>query len=176
MEGMILNFEEEKKKQEERQAMLEEYQAKIEDKCYDLFQWYQTEEGGSLSVDEAYLKAAKVMEDSETYLRLNEGIDGRDMQVRKWIDVEFLEKHMNWQYMDREQKDKVLWNLGINTRQFQSKQTVRRMKEGVKEVEKEVVEGYERMDMEWLHKRDDDYSHYASDQVRDLVFGKRYFG
>jgi len=175
-EDNILSFEQEKKKQEEKKGMLDAYHTKIENECYDLFQWYQTEDGGKLSLEEAYLKAAKAMEEADECIKVNEGVDGRDMQVRKWVALSFLEQHANWKYLDKEGKSKVLWKLGFNTRNFAYKQTTRRVYNNTKMKEEAIIEGFERMDKGWLNMRREDYSHYASDEVRMVSDNKRYGG
>lgn len=98
------------------------------------------------------------------------------MQGRKSVPLSFLQEDTNWDYIDTKQKDKTLWELGFNTVGFNYKQTTRRVFSKTKMKEEVIIEGFERMDKQWLNKRDKDYTHYASDGVRNIFDNKRYGG
>lgn len=167
-EGNIVNFKEEQLKQEDRRKVLQDKKAYIEEEAYDLFHWYQTEDGGGLTAGEAYVKAEEALKGAEDYLKLFEGCKGSGAQVLESISVDLLKEHCNWDNLSHEEKCKTLWKLGVNTKDFPfCTRSVRRY-HGKEIVEEWVVQGFERKDKGWLEMRDSNFNRYASVEVLGL--------
>lgn len=96
--------------------------------------------------------------------------------------VDELKDKFNWHCLKDREKDRLLWNLGMDTYNCQWDTHLRRvwdirgnekLPKKAQLLIKEVVYGNERLDDEWLNLRKEDYSFYASYEARNYKL--RYF-
>ena len=163
----VVSFEEKKEEIQSRRQHLD-----VE--CRAAMEWFK-EQG--YTIGEAYQKCQEYLKRLEAYWRLiPDGEERANMQVQKVVGIDVLEKHTEWNKLNERERNRLLWDLGFNTRDFHTGCMERIIRDGSKLIMKEVVFGMERLDKEWLNKRDDNYEHYASFEAMEQGSWRRYGG
>lgn len=161
----IVSLEDKRKEYQSRESY-------IKKECADAYGWFLDQ---GKTPHEAFKEAESYKERLDHYWKLiPSGRAGAGMQIQKVISVELLEQHTDWLERDESGRGRLLWDLGINSRDWHTGRMERLVRDGPKLVMRDVVFGMERLDKEWLGKRDADYSHYASLEARAQGDYKRY--
>ena len=134
----------------------------LKDNYHDLYLWFLDE---GLDKGDALGKIRDVNRLEEYYWKFTEGIN---LQIS--YNTNDL-KDYGWGEMGKYERENLLWNLGVDVRNFNYYTEERRVMEGTSLKMKEVVWGNERLDKEWCTKKKWDFcnfTYYASDEARSI--------
>lgn len=134
------------------------------------------EEGKSES--EALEMIKVIVSDGDLYLRKTEHIT---VPIR--FKISWLKAHTNWSTMSYKEKDRLLWGIGMDSRNYKYEEgrlfcgenTV----DGYRYNLVEYVYGQERLDKGWLELRKPvnngtGYTYYSSEEARDYVWFRKH--
>ena len=70
--------------------------------------------------------------------------------IDKSVSLDFLKENANWDNISAKEQDKILWDMGFNTKRYKYVIDVSCMREGGKVKCGKVLLGAERLDKQWL--------------------------
>lgn len=146
---------------------MKEFTKELKEECEDLYLFFIEEKG--MTEGEALSATADQRKAIKEYNSMYDGCGMYNSQVQKSLPLETLRENTNWSVMKEWEKDKLLWDLGVNTKCFKYQQSYRRtIKPDNKTDIVEMVYGFERLDKTWIN------SGYCSNEAIGLASGGKY--
>lgn len=140
---------------------------KLKTEYEDLYSWF-IEEGLDKGEALSRIKDSERME--EYYWKF---VEAMNLQIS--YKVEDLD-YYGWKDLSIFGRNELLWDLGVDIKNFNYYSGERRIMEGTSLKMKEVIWGNERLDKEWCTKKRWDlhnFTYYASDEARDIYWWRR---
>jgi len=147
-------------------------------------EWKKELEGLKSDYQDLYndlIESGKTLSEALTIVRHVKRQEPEYWAATEFMDIQlsFLVEDLNgygWGGKSKKERADMLWELGMNTKTGKWTQSLRRKMVGTKLEWKEVVWGGERLDKGWLTKRREDFTHYASDEARDIYRMRKDYG
>ena len=119
-----------------------------------------------------------IVRDNDLYLRKSANIT---VPIRFKLD--WLEENADWGNMDYKERDKLLWNIGMDTKNYKYEEGKlfcgENTPQGYTYDLVDYVYGQERLDHKWINMKmpvnnGTNFTHYASEEARDYVWLRKH--